>query len=194
MLVVIIATIDRIVSSSDAQNANKLEAVTVDYAIVEKPSFNVVGKSLRVSIANGENLQLLPKFWQECLSDGTYNRLLEIAASDGVTGNASLGICMDFEGNMEAFTYMIAVESRAKAAPEGMVMRSIPAATWARFKGTGAIPKSIQDLWASVMSEFFESEPYVHGDAPSIEIYPVVGPMPSSPDYKFEVWAPVKSK
>ena len=164
----------------------------LDYRIEACPAFQLIGKPLRVSIKSGENLTRIPQFWQECLSDGTHDRLLEFAAQSAVFPRSTLGVCMDFEGNMEAFTYLIGSEHTSDEVPGGMVVRAVPALTWAVFRCVGAMPEAIQNVWSEIMSGFFETAPYRHREAPDIEVYPPGNAMQA--DYISEVWVPVKSK
>lgn len=79
----------------------------MDYKIVAKEAFRVVGKTLKVSTKNGENFRRIPQFWQECCQDGTCEKLgIHFEAKD------MLGICMDMDHEKEEFTYMIAVENQ----------------------------------------------------------------------------------
>ena len=164
----------------------------MDYKIIEKPEFTVVGKALRVSTKNGENLTSIPAFWMEVTQDGSFAKL-EAAASRGtVVVNATLGICLDFSDNMDEFTYMVAAEGVARDLPEDFTERTIPASTWAVFASTGAMPAAIQEVWGRIWSEFLPTEPYIHAAAPDLEVYPPGDSM--APDYGFEVWVPVVRK
>jgi AraC family transcriptional regulator len=161
----------------------------MDYRIVEKRSFTVAGKAVRVSTRDGENLRRIPQFWEECLHDGAHERLAALAASGNTLGNVTLGICMDFTPNMEEFTYMIAAEAADGDVPDGMIGKSIPALTWAVFEAQGAMPDAIQTVWSRIWSEFFPSMQFKHAEGPDLELYPSGDPTQS--DYRFEVWVPV---
>ena len=162
----------------------------MNYKIVEKPAFKVVGKSVRVPTKDGQNFVLIPKFWDESVKDGTVAQLAAMSPQAAVIKDAILGICMDFTETMDEFSYMIAVNGNET--PGGMVERSIPAATWAVFESKGPMPDAIQNVWTYIWSEFFEAEPYAHGAAPDLEIYPK-GDV-NDPNYISEVWVPVVSK
>jgi AraC family transcriptional regulator len=164
----------------------------MDYRIVEKPAFPVVGKALRVGTKDGENLRRIPQFWDECLKDGSHDRLAALAGREGILGDVTLGICTDFAPNMEEFTYMIAAEKPDGATLEGMVEKTVPAASWAVFEAAGPLPEAIQTAWSRIWSEFFPTAPFKHGDGPELELYPRGNP--HSADYKMEVWIPVVDK
>lgn len=161
----------------------------MDYRIVEKSAFTVVGKALRVSHKNGENQQRIPEFWQECHCDGTYDQLTVLAAQGEVLGDVTLGLCTDFAPNMEEFTYIIAAEGQKGTAPDGLIEKTIPANTWAIFEATGPMPEAIQTAWNCIWSEFFTANQFQHADGPDMELYPRGDP--TLPDYRSEVWVPV---
>jgi AraC family transcriptional regulator len=76
-----------------------------------------------------------------------------------------------------------------KECPDGFATLDIPAAKWAVFEITGAMPKAIQDGVKQIFTEWLPSSGYRHADAPEIERYST-GDM-DSPDYKSEIWVPV---
>ena len=164
----------------------------MDYKVIEKPSFNVVGKTIRVATKDGENLRQIPQFWRECTQDGTVDQLKELAAHGRILGDVTLGICMDFAPDMSEFTYMVAAEAPAAGVPDAMAESTIPALTWAVFEARGPMPEAIQNVWAGIWSEFFPSSPYQHAAGPDLELYPSGDPMQA--DYRSEVWVPVVKK
>lgn len=157
----------------------------MDYKIIEKESFSVIGKKTRITMVDNQNFNLVPKFWNNCRIDGTQEWLCKRAGKLGM-----LGICMDFDKDTEEFNYMIAVEEVNKALPEGFESRTIPAATWAVFESIGPMPEAAQDVTKRIFSEWFPATGYEHACAPEIEVYPA-GDV-SSPDYRCEIWIPIK--
>lgn len=158
----------------------------MNYKIIEKESFNVVGRQKRISAVNGENFKQVPAFWDDCMKDGSHVWLCSKAGQLGV-----LGICMDLNTFDEGFfTYMIAVEEIRESLPEGYVPVNIPAATWAVFESVGPLPEAIQDVTRRIFAEWFPATGYQHDCAPELEVYPE-GDI-HSPDYRCEVWIPIK--
>lgn len=155
----------------------------MNYKIVKKDRFTVVGKERKISMVGGENFKQVPKFWNDCMEDGSYELLCAHAGALGV-----LGICKDFAN--DEFVYMIGVEANQQSLPEECVSTIIPAATWAIFEAVGALPKSIQDLLPQILTEWLPANGYQHDCAPELEVY-LPGDM-YSPDYKCEIWIPVK--
>ncbi len=161
--------------------------VGMNYRIIEKGSFKMVGKSLKVSSADGENLRAIPAFWTQCNNDGSSEKICGINPSKPM-----LGVCMnDFDKEMNTFTYLIAVESEDKDT-QGLEIHEVPASTWAVFESVGPMPTAIQDVWKRIYSEWFPATGYEHAGLPELEVY-YEGDT-SSENYSCEVWIPVKAK
>lgn len=161
----------------------------MDYRIVEKDAYRIIGKQLRTTTKDGENNREIPRFWQRCNSDGTSEMLIEIGGGP----EDLLGICMDMEFGSEEFSYLIAVKAAGESeVPEGYVAREIPASTWAVFTSVGAMPDAIQKVWVRVFQEWFPATGYEHAGGPEIESYPA-GDV-NADDYRCEVWVPIVKK
>ncbi|WP_134704629.1 AraC family transcriptional regulator [Ammoniphilus sp. YIM 78166] len=158
----------------------------MNYKIVEKGSFTVIGKQTRISAVNGENFKQVPEFWKDCMNDGSYDWICSKAGQLGV-----LGICMDLQHFDEGFfTYMIGVEETKDSLPSGFRSATIPAATWAVFESVGPLPDAIQDVTRRIYTEWFPATGYQHDCAPELEVYPAGDT--NSADYKCEVWVPIR--
>lgn len=158
----------------------------MDYKIVEKQAFRVLEKVELHSIIPGENGNTIPAFWERAREDGTLELLQQRA-----TENRLFGICYGNEPTDEkTFPYSIAVPYDGdEPAPEGFRVREIPAATWAVFSCTGAMPDAIQNAWQKICTEFLPTSGYRQTLDMDIEAY-TDGDM-SSPDYRSEIWLPV---
>jgi len=166
----------------------------MDYRIIEKPAFDVVGKARKFTTVNGENFRKIPQFWDEFIHDKNGEKvLMELTQgkTGPVTGADSLGVCTG-EGGMEEFTYGIGVEKPEKAVPAGFDVIHIPAATWAIFESIGPMPKAIQDVTVRIFQEWFPSTGYEHDAKPELEVY-LPGDT-SSQDYHCQVWMPIIKK
>lgn len=157
----------------------------MNYRIIEKESFHVIGRERHFTTSGEENFNRVPAFWNDCIADGSYSWVCSHAGNLGV-----LGICKDFDADYKDFSYMIAIEEPTDSIPEGYVSAVIPAATWAVFEAVGPLPASIQEAETRIYSEWLPATGYQVAEAPELEVYPV-GDV-SAPDYKCEVWIPVK--
>ena len=107
----------------------------MNYKIIDKESFDVIGKETRITMKGGKNFELVPKFWNDCMEDGSYEWIQSKAGKLGV-----LGVC--------------------------------------------------KDVTRRIFSEWMPSAGYQHACAPELEVYPEGDT--SSPDYRCEVWIPIK--
>lgn len=167
----------------------------MDYQIIEKPAFDVVGEARKISSINNENLTQVPQFWNEFIQGKRYQVMMDNLAQGKpgpVTGAVVLGICIPIENTMEAFTYMIAVEKPDKAIPKEFEVLTIPEATWGVFESIGPMPDAIQKVWKRIFQEWFPSTGYKHVEKPELEVY--FPGDPNSSDYRCQVWVPVTKK
>ncbi|KAA0561543.1 AraC family transcriptional regulator [Bacillus sp. CH30_1T] len=160
--------------------------VEMDYKIVDKEAFQVIGKGKRVSTCNGENLKDIPAFWDE-VNTTDLDRLICEAAGN----NEMLGICMEFDHPSEEFTYFIGAEKKSEE-DRSLEVKEIPAATWAVFESVGPMPNAIQGVWKRIYSEWFPSTGYEHGGGPEFELYPPGNP--NGENYRCEIWIPIMKK
>ena len=165
----------------------------MDYQIVEKPAFKVAGKGVRVSTKDGENLQTIPAFWQESMSNGTVDKLVKLIEDGSQTNGDMLGVCTDFAPDLHEFTYFIAIENITRDVPKEFEIRDVPAASWAVFESHGPVPDALQKVWTRIFAEFFPSTGFEHAEGlPELEVYRQ-GDVTAS-DYVCEVWIPIVKK
>lgn len=119
----------------------------MDYRIVEKEAFTVVGKSIQVTCRDGEQSRHIARFWEQSHQDGTVARLGSLGLDENF-----LGICMDMQPDQEWFTYMIASKGSLTSDTEGLYLSTIPASTWAIFTSVGSIPGAIQGVFPPSIS------------------------------------------
>ncbi|WP_019912226.1 effector binding domain-containing protein [Paenibacillus sp. HW567] len=159
----------------------------MEYKIVEKEAFTVIGKSMEVTTRDGENLRRIPEFWKETNVDGTYDKLLEIGVDKDL-----LGICMSMDMEKELLSYWIGVEGTPETDPQGYETAVVPAASWAVFTSVGPMPHAIQKVWQRIFQEWFPSTGYEHAGGPEFELYPLGDT--HAENYVCEVWIPVVKK
>ncbi len=159
----------------------------MNYRIVEKEGFKIVGLSKRVTTKNNENFKIIPKFWQEVNESGVCGKLFEEAGSLGV-----MGVCDNYDKEQEEFDYMIAIEGIEIEAIDDYVVADVPSCTWAIFESIGPMPDAIQKVWHKIFAEWFPATKYEHAEAPELEVY-----LPGDSNaegYKCEVWIPIIKK
>ncbi|MEW8955152.1 effector binding domain-containing protein [Clostridium sp.] len=162
----------------------------MDYKIVSKDSFKVVGLSRKFSTRYGENLREIPKFWDEVNSSEIDNILMNNQGDLGI-----LGICTGVCENKDEMKYMIAVqgdEVEALKSYKDYEVFEMPKSTFAVFEVIGPMPHAIQKAWHQIFAEWFPATQYEHANAPEFEAY-----LPGDPyveDYKCEIWIPIVEK
>lgn len=159
----------------------------MDYRIVAREAFQVVGKTRRISTKDGENFKQVPEFWRDCARDKTEERLQPYNKA-----NTVLGICLAMDLEQEQFTYMVAVESDRLPEEAEFEAQTIPASTWAVFASVGPMPGAIQKVWERIYHEWFPGTGYEHAGTPDLEVYPAGDA--SAADYRCEVWIPIVKK
>ena len=166
----------------------------MDYQIIEKPAFEVVGEIKKISTVNNVNFIEVPRFWDEFIEKGHIDTLMDLSQCKPgpVTGASDIGICIPIKNTMDAFTYMIAIEKPDKEIPGEFEILTIPEATWAVFESIGPMPDAIQKVWKGIFQEWFPSTGYKHAEKPELEVY--FPGDPQSPDYRCQVWIPIKEK
>lgn len=155
----------------------------MDYRIIEKEAFTLVGKELRTRNTDGQNLKEIPAFWETSMQDGTTEKLMALAPDTPM-----YGVCTNFSEDMTEFTYVIAVEAPADKADaaNGFVAHEIPALTWAVFVSS---MEDIHATWGRIFQEWFPATGYEHDMGPELEVYVWDGDK-----MVCEIWIPIVKK
>lgn len=160
--------------------------VEMDYRMIEKDTFTVVGKSIRTTTIGGENHREIAAFWKESNQNGFTQKLAKNCGELRI-----IGVCTDFDSEQENLTYLIGAEKNIVQLPDDWEERDIPSATWAVFPVTGAMPDAMPKAWERIFSEWFPSTGYEHAGGPEMEVY-LSDEDPSSENYYSEIWIPIK--
>lgn len=161
---------------------------TMNYRIVEKPAFKVIGKTETHSIDESQNKNTIPAFWDKAHRTGIIETLLKNASDKTYVFGIGYG---NTYTNKKTFDYSIAVECDENiTVPEGYTVNEIPARTWIVAECTGTMPEAIQKLWHEICTEFFPVSEYKPTYEMDIEAYPT-GDMTSS-DYRCQIWIPIE--
>jgi len=153
---------------------------TMNYKIVKKESIKVVAKT---KIFSDETSQVeIPRFWSEYYETGLDNKVCGM-----------MGICAQVKEDKKTWEYGIGCEEKySKEIPEGFQVLEIPSYTWAIFTCVGPMPKSIQNMWKKIYSEWLPQSDYELISDYDIEYY--TDGDNSKEDYVSEIWIPVKEK
>lgn len=168
---------------------------TMKYRIEERAQAEFVGLPIRTTNTENENLKTIPRFWETKGKDGTLGVMARYCGKLGL-----LGVCYDYNPADNSFAYAIAIEKGdfpMSALPAGCETIEVPASVFAVFESRGPMPGAIQKLWKDIYADWFPSSDYEHAGTPDFESYPEQDPpeLPDdSPEYRTEVWIPLKRK
>ena len=154
----------------------------MDYKIVSKDAFTVLANAA-VFPYEGAKARV-PAFWQQHYAEGK-----------GKTVMGTYGVNIDESMGQETFEYLIADPcAPGREAPDGFVVRTIPAFTWAVFPCKGAL----QDVNTRIFTEWLPAiKDYEFAAGYCVEYYDdptkyAKGTMDEN--YYSEVWIPVRKK
>ena len=163
----------------------------MNYRIVEKESFKLVGYKKRVPIIfEGVNPEIAKM--AELLSSEAIKQLKAISDVEP-TGIISASTNFS-EGRMEEkgeLDHYIGVATSSNETLDFDVL-SIEPGTWAVFESIGPFPETLQNVWGRIYSEWFPSSGYEVTLGP--EILWNESPNTDNPNYRSEIWIPVKKR
>ena len=158
----------------------------MNYKIIEKESFTVLGASKKFEYENCK--QEIPLFWQEHYAKG-----------HGKYVGGMFGINIDEQMGNDSFEYLIAdLYNPNTEIPEGFVTRTIPAFTWAVFSCDGPLPTALQDVNTKIFSEWLPAlKEYEFAAGYCVEMYDAADKYPrgvQDENYHSEIWIPIRKK
>lgn len=161
----------------------------MNYRIVEKEAFNLVGFKKRVPIVfEGVNPEIAKM--TELL---TPEIIKELKGISNVEPRGIISASTNFsEGRMEEegeLDHYIGVATSKGEEAEFDILK-VEANTWVVFESIGPFPETLQNIWGRIYSEWFPSSGYEI--APGPEILWNENTDVTSPKFKSEIWIPVK--
>ncbi len=163
----------------------------MNYRIVEKGPFKLVGFKKRVPIVfEGVNPEIAKM--NEFLTPEVIRQLKVISNVEPI---GIISASTNFsEGRMEEkgeLDHYIGVATSSNETAEFEILQ-IDASTWAVFESIGPFPETLQKVWGRIYSEWFPSSGYESVKGP--EILWNESPDTRNPNYRSEIWIPVKKK
>ncbi|MFD2330229.1 GyrI-like domain-containing protein [Cohnella sp. GCM10020058] len=160
------------------------------YRLVEKEAFRIVGMMKRVPlIYEGVNPHIA-ELWSRLTPD----LIAELKALSDVEPAGLISASANFsEGRKdggEVDQYIGA--ATAQACPAHLTALEVAASEWAVFEAVGAFPSALQSVWSRIYAEWFPSSSYEL--APGPELLWNEGQDTSKPDYRSEIWIPVRRR
>lgn len=186
------------------------------WRLEKKPSFRLMGRSVRLSGRDQEFTSEILGFWDQCQKNGVFSRLVSMDTGDpkGLFGSfrydeinlgeAEYSImvradrertdgCEDpAEGHGKPPDGCAKIPEGCVRLPEGFAEIIIPEATWAVFDCTGSVPQAIQNGWRYLQEEWLVKYPFRHAECPELEWYSDGNAYAG--DYLSQIWIPVIGK
>ncbi|MEU5810173.1 AraC family transcriptional regulator [Streptomyces sp. NPDC047718] len=165
-------------------------STTMQYRIVEKAEFRIVGRKARVPLVHeGVNPAIVS--FVEAVGPELAERITGLSDQEPagiVSVTEHLG---DSREEGVELDYHLAVVTGAGAAeiPADLDVRVVPAGAWAVFANTGPFPQALQSLWRDVYTQWFPSNPYALRPGPEILRTPR---SVDGADVTTELWIPVE--
>lgn len=141
-------------------------STAMQYKLVEKDAFRVVGRKARVPLIHEGPNQAIAEFIRG-IGREELDRIAALSDQDpaGIVGVSDQLDPSRAEGT--ELDYYHGVVSGAEP-PEGLDGLDVPAGTWAVFTNEGAFPQALQYLWRDVFTQWFPSNPYASRPGPEI--------------------------
>lgn len=159
------------------------------YRIVEKESFRIVGIKKHVDLVfHGVNPEIAA-MW-ESLTSKEIARWKTLSNTDpkGII-SASTNFSEDRMTGKGSLDHYIGAATTSRIETDDSCLE-VQAGLWAVFESLGKFPDTLQNIWGRIYSEWFPAVPYEV--APGPEMLWNEQPDTSDPDFKSEIWIPIR--
>lgn len=177
MIFVISCFVEAFTPLCATQNHFKRKDIMKDYAVIQKPSINVIGIECRTSNAPEDGPQDIPRLWGQFYSEDIINKIPNKAS------NEVIALYCDYEGDyIQPYSLVIGCSvTSLDSIPEGMVAKIVPAGSYAVFRAIGEYPASLIETWGNIWQtklnrtytgdyEFY-GEKFSSGSPQEVEVY-----------------------
>ncbi len=159
----------------------------MEYRIVEKEAFQIVGLKKRVAlIYEGVNPEIAA-LWQSL----TEKDIRELKQLSNLEPGGLISASVNFEDGRSEGSFLdqyIGVATNLPAAPRWEVL-NVSAGAWAVFTAVGKFPAALQNVWGRIYAEWAPSSGYELRPGP--EILWNESKDTTLPQYRSEIWIPV---
>ncbi len=161
----------------------------MNYRIVNKEPFKIAGFKKRVPIIfNGVNPEI-----QEMYKVLTPEIIMNLKSMSNIEPKGMISASTNFsdgrmneQGELDHYIGVATTEENI----EGFEVLEVESHTWAVFESVGKFPETLQNIWGRIYSEWFPSSDYEAVNGPEIVWHE--SPDITNPNYKSEIWIPVK--
>lgn len=161
------------------------------YRIVQKETFRIVGISKNVPIVfSGPNADI-DAMWKTLTPELiAYWKSISDTEPTGII-SASTNFSEGRMSGTGTLDHYIGVATTRGTTGDAAKLE-VGAGAWAVFEAVGDFPKNLQAIWGRIYSEWFPQSDYELREGP--ELLWNEGPDTSKPDFRSEIWIPVKRK
>lgn len=119
------------------------------HKVVQQSSILIIGIECRTSNATEAGPQDIPKLWGRFFSEDIISRIPNKISND------IIALYCDYEGDYtQPYTVVIGCRvSTSHTIPKGMVLKIIPASSYAIFQAIGEHPKALIETWGKIWQE-----------------------------------------
>jgi len=163
----------------------------MDYQLIEKPAFTLLGRSVQFGVANGEFKDKGRTYWGKYVATEDYKTLCGLTGGNygAVTGAYVMTAYLaNKNGTMDPFINVFGIEKGEKMDTAGFEEFHIPAATYAEFICT---TKTSAATNKRIYSEWFPSTGYERDNKPDIALFFQI---PWSRTMYVRWWVPIVKK
>ena len=163
--------------------------MNMEYRIVEKEAFKLVGIKKRVPIVfEGQNPEIMKM--AHSITEEQRERLQQMRNTD-VKAVVNASFHFD-DGRLEEqgeLDHLIGSITTLEQGFEEFDVLKVPTGTWGIFSTEGPFPQALQEMWANIFSEWLPSSNYGLVEGPEISFN---GDFADPMNVYSEVWIPVK--
>lgn len=156
----------------------------MEYRIVEKDAFQLVGIKQRITLQEGANPPI-DQMWTKLKT----SEMEEWKAMSSGEPEGLLSITIRLDESGAQLEHHIGVATTNYQGNKWDVL-DVPASFWAVFTSRGEFPNTLQTMWTRIYTEWLPSSGYELIGAP--EMLWNEGPDISKPDYHSEIWLRIR--
>lgn len=160
----------------------------MNYRIVEKSEFQIIGFKKRITMqfkgVNPQMNSLLQEFTPEIIAE--LKRLCNLEPMGMLNVSANFSDRTQEGAELDQYIGV----ATTKTVTEKYESLTVDKSTWAVFRCEGTFPDALQKTWAQIYAEWFPGSGYELTEGP--EILWNESPDTTKPDYKSEIWIPIR--
>lgn len=173
----------------------KIEGIEeMNYRILEKEAFKIIGLKKRVGIVfDGVNPEI-----EEMYKMLNLEKIMKLKSISNIEPKGMISASTNFsedrmkeKGGLDHYIGVATTEIIEKDFDEFEILQ-VEKSTWAVFESVGKFPDTLQNIWGRIYSEWFATSDYETINGPEIVWHE--SPDTTNPNYRSEIWIPVRKK